>query len=62
MDIHLDTLLRLPNVSVFTCYQKEGFIYLSLLLLEFRLISQVVFFLKIQSIQPTTSSVIFDLV
>jgi type IV secretory pathway ATPase VirB11/archaellum biosynthesis ATPase len=23
MDIHLDTLLRLPNVSVFTCYQEE---------------------------------------
>lgn len=30
MDIHLDTLLGLPNVSVFTCYQKERFIILEL--------------------------------
>lgn len=34
MDIHLDTLLRLPNVSVFTCYQKEGFIILKLELIN----------------------------
>ena len=34
MDIHLDTLLRLPNVSVFTCYQKEGFIVLELELIN----------------------------
>lgn len=30
MDLHLDTLLGLPNVTVFTCYQKEGFIFLDL--------------------------------
>jgi transposase len=34
MDIHLDTLLRLPNVSVFTCYQKEGLIILELELIN----------------------------
>ena len=34
MDIHLDTLLRLPNVSVFTCYQKEGLIVLELELIN----------------------------
>jgi len=30
MDLHLDTLLNLPNVTVFTCYQKEGFNILEL--------------------------------
>jgi transposase len=34
MDIYLDTLLKLPNVSVFTCYQKEGFIVLDLELIN----------------------------
>ena len=34
MDIHLDTLLRLPNITVFTCYQKEGFTILELELLN----------------------------
>jgi hypothetical protein len=34
MDIHLDSLLMLPNVSVFTCYQKEGFIFLELELIN----------------------------
>jgi transposase len=34
MDIHLDTLLKLPNVTVFTCYQKEGFTILELELLN----------------------------
>jgi hypothetical protein len=34
MDIHLDTLLGLPNVTVFTCYQKEGFILLDLELIN----------------------------
>ncbi|GBF82368.1 hypothetical protein [Aphanothece sacrum] len=30
MDIHFDTLLGFPNVTIFTCYQKEGFIILEL--------------------------------
>jgi transposase len=30
MDIHLDTLLGLPYATVFTCYQKAGFIILKL--------------------------------
>ena len=30
MDFHLDSLLNLPNVTVFTCSQKEGFIILQL--------------------------------
>jgi transposase len=34
MDLHLDTLLGLPNVTVFTCYQKEGFIFLDLELIN----------------------------
>jgi transposase len=34
MDFHLDTLLNLPNVTVFTCYQKEGFNILQLNLLN----------------------------
>ena len=34
MDIHLDTLLNLPNVTVFTAYQKEGFFILKLELLN----------------------------
>lgn len=34
MDFHLDTLLHLPNISVFTCYQKEGFTVLKLDLLN----------------------------
>lgn len=34
MDFHLDTLLNLPNVTVFTCYQKEGFKILQLDLLN----------------------------
>jgi transposase len=34
MDFHLDTLLNLPNVTVFTCYQKEGFNILKLNFLE----------------------------
>ncbi len=37
MDIHLDNLLGLPNVTVFTCYQKEGF-----LILELELINQFI--------------------
>jgi transposase len=34
MDFHLDALLNLPNVTVFTYYQKEGFIILKLELLN----------------------------
>lgn len=34
MDLHLDALLNLPNVTVFTYYQKEGFIILKLELLN----------------------------
>jgi transposase len=34
MDIHLDTLLGLPYVTIFTCYQKEQFIILKLELLN----------------------------
>jgi transposase len=34
MDIHLDSLLRLPNITVFTCYQKEEFIILELELIN----------------------------
>jgi transposase len=34
MDFHLDTLLNLPYVTVFTCYQKEGFNILQLSLLN----------------------------
>lgn len=34
MDIHLDILLDLPNVSVFTCEQVEGFTVLKLKLLN----------------------------
>jgi transposase len=34
MDIHLDSLLRLPNITVFTCYQKEGVTILELELLN----------------------------
>ena len=34
MDFHLDTLLNLPNVTVFTTYQKEGFIFIKLELLN----------------------------
>ena len=34
MDFHLDILLNLPNVTVFTCYQKEGFNILQLSLLN----------------------------
>jgi transposase len=30
MDIHLDTLLNLPDVTVFTVSEKEGFIFLTL--------------------------------
>ena len=30
MDFHLDALLNLPKVTVFTSYQKEGFIILKL--------------------------------
>jgi transposase len=30
MNIYLDTLLDLPYVTVFTCYQKEGFNFLKL--------------------------------
>lgn len=30
MDFHLDTLLNLPNVTVFTCFKKEGFNILQL--------------------------------
>ena len=30
MDFHLDNLLNLPDVTVFTTYQKEGFIILQL--------------------------------
>jgi hypothetical protein len=30
MDFHLDSLLNLPNVTVFTSSQKEGFIFLKL--------------------------------
>jgi transposase len=34
MDFHLDSLLNLPNVTVFTSSQKEGFILLKLELLN----------------------------
>lgn len=34
MDFHLDTLLNLPHVTVFTCYKKEGFSILKLDLLN----------------------------
>ena len=34
MDFHLDKLLNFPNVTVFTCYQKEGFTFLQLDLLS----------------------------
>lgn len=34
MDFHLDSLLNLPNVTVFTSSQKEGFIILKLELLN----------------------------
>ena len=34
MDFHLDTLLNLQNVTVFTCYQKEGLNILQLELLN----------------------------
>ena len=34
MDFHLDSLLNLPNVTVFSCSQKEGFIVLKLELLN----------------------------
>lgn len=34
MDFHLDKLLNFPNVTVFTCYQKEGFTFLQLNLLS----------------------------
>jgi transposase len=34
MDFHLDTLLNLPYVTVFTCYQKSGFNILQLSLLN----------------------------
>ena len=34
MDIHLDILLDLPNVTVFTCEQVEGFTVLKLKLLN----------------------------
>jgi hypothetical protein len=34
MDFHLDTLLNLPNVTVFTCYHKAGFSILKLDLLN----------------------------
>ncbi len=34
MDLHLDILLNLPNVTVFTCYQKEEFTILKLDLLN----------------------------
>ncbi|MEL4894515.1 transposase family protein [Crocosphaera sp. Alani8] len=37
MDFHLDTLLNLPNITVFTCYQKEGFNILQLELLNQRI-------------------------
>ena len=34
MDFHLDRLLNLPDVTVFTCYQKEGFNILELKMLD----------------------------
>lgn len=34
MDLHLDSLLNLPQVTVFTCQQQEGFIILKLELLN----------------------------
>jgi len=34
MDFYLDKLLNFPNVTVFTCYQKEGFTFLQLDLLN----------------------------
>jgi transposase len=34
MDFHLDSLLNLPNVTVFTTYRKENFIVLKLELLN----------------------------
>ena len=30
MDFHLDSLLNLPNVTVLSCQQQEGLIFLSL--------------------------------
>nr|WP_041934276.1 transposase family protein [Gloeothece verrucosa] len=30
MDFHLDTLLNLPDISVFTCYRQEDFTFLDL--------------------------------
>ena len=30
MDFHLDSLLNLPNVTVLSCQQQEGFVFLSL--------------------------------
>ena len=30
MDLHLDSLLNLPNVTVLSCQQQEGLIFLSL--------------------------------
>jgi hypothetical protein len=34
MDFHLDSLLNLPNVTVFSCQQQEGFMILKLELLN----------------------------
>ena len=34
MDFHLDTLLNLPQVTIFSCQQQEGFIFLKLELLN----------------------------
>ncbi len=34
MDFHLDTILNLPNVTVLTCQQQEGFLILTLELLN----------------------------
>ena len=34
MDFHLDSLLNLPNVTVLSCQQQEGLIFLSLELLN----------------------------
>ena len=30
MDFHLDSLLNLPNITVLSCQQQEGFVFLSL--------------------------------
>jgi transposase len=30
MDFHLNSLLNLPNITVFTCYKEAGFIFLHL--------------------------------